>query len=337
MSRVRIKFFFVFFIVSCSLSGCTYLESEHIVPGDTSFEGIPYSLPKGIVKLKIEKNGSTPLSFTIEDIIYREDPNFQFAINIRHNIFYNDKIKITTTSNNLLDKISTTVRDETPAIFEKIATGIQNIAQISSSNDFKIVWHLDPTDKNDVYKLHKAVEEIPQADYDFRVINLAPQARAVVDVDPADCYKAICFRPVLPYALELHEKVGTHRIVSRQIVSVPNESMIGLLKFKRAPFVEKKFDADFDNGILVDLDLENPSEVLEFTGIPISIAKIIVAIPSAIFNFQIKQVRNDTAHLKAQTDNLNQQRQLISAQQQLLEQQSKAFGTISGGGAFPDS
>lgn len=270
------------------------------------------------------------LTLTVDNVRYIPDCDFQYTVNLNHDIFHSDKVAVEIDpATKLLKGVNATLKDETPQIIRKIANApvdvinAANAAQKTPTDYFEIKHDVDPTDKRSVEIFNAHLAGLKR---DIRL-----RTRPLVQLphpprEKAHCREDLCFRTAMPYVVELAtEDGGSPRVISQKIVVVPNPYLVASVPVTRAAFVEKKVILDFKDGMLVKSDIDNPSEVLAFVGIPIDVAKAIVAIPSAMFKFELKQVQNDAALLKAQKELLQEQKGLIDAQNALL--------AAAGGGA----
>jgi hypothetical protein len=83
------------------------------------------------------------------------------------------------------------------------------------------------------------------------------------------------------------------------------------IQINRTAFVDKKYSISFSNGSLQKITVNKPSEVLAGLQVPLTIAKIVFAIPAAGF-------QQSTALVSAQTGLAQAQASYINAQQSLL-------------------
>ena len=97
--------------------------------------------------------------------------------------------------------------------------------------------------------------------------------------------KGIYYRPLLPYELSIiNEKFA---IYYQETISLPNEAPILAVDLTRGPFITKKMTLTFKNGILTQMKVDKPSEVLAAMNIPLDIVKAVVALPTELIQFKM--------------------------------------------------
>jgi hypothetical protein len=339
--RVRVCVTVFSILVSIGLLGCDRrtITISKITDDRQRFVGLSYFLPRGLVPVTISQKEDEGLTMSIGEVQYVPDPEHHYRVKLHHNLFYEDEIKVALTSDGLLDGINTTTKDETPAIIRKIANAPLEIVGKQASaaagqehKYFSIKYTVDPTDANSVYQLNEILRRLQRG----ITFNARPLVRVRSNQrrgDPAhyhpDCDSDICFRTAMPYVLQLQSNETGDletEVVAQTIVVLPNKHVVGSVRLDRAAFVTKKLNLDFTNGMLKDIDLHNPSEVLAFIQIPIDVAKAIVSIPSAMLDFKVTNIEADTKLLTAQKDNLDLQRQLIETQNKFAAAQNAEKG-----------
>lgn len=322
-------------IVSCSLP----VTVEKIEREQQNFEGIDYFLPKGIVDLTIKSNstvdkdgkptGNLAVSLSIDAVKYLPDPFYHYNVNINHDSFYDDDISVAVDEKGLLKSVNSITTDRTADIIQKIAEAPTQILKVTFLPEkprvtkFDIKFSIDPDSAVDRARLNEHLANIdPRIQFRAQPIVSIPSGRSK---QHPDCGIHICFRTAMPYALELFTAEGSDVVVvARQIAILPNRHVVGQIPITRAPFVKKDFKLAFTNGMLTSVSLNNPSEVLGFVQIPITVAKAIVSIPSAMLQFKTTQITADNNLLAAQQKNLDLQKQIIDTQQKLLAAQAAA-------------
>jgi hypothetical protein len=315
--------------VALLCAGCTALLIEKIEPDQQYFDGISYFLPKALVDLTIKRDNNG-LSLVVGEMRLVPDSDHHYRVMIDHNPLYEDEFTVATEANGLLKSINSITTDKSPEIIKRIANapivvfGGATESLVVNVQAFDLKITIDPTSAADVERVRARLRGLdPKIQFDSRPHVRIPSDGSIVH---PDCGRHICFRTAMPYALELStsDPAATPRVISRSVVVVPNKHVVGQIPVTRAPFVRKEFKLDFTNGMLTQVYLKNPSEVLEFIQIPIAVAKSIVAIPSAMLKFQTTQITADNGLLTAQKENLDLQRQMIEAQRALLKAQTEA-------------
>lgn len=313
-----------------------------------TFSGIDYFLTRSIVDLTIQSSAPTKasgagttgsgapadpsptptLTLSIDKVHYVPDPLYHYGVNFNHDAFYDDDISVATDENGLLKSVDSITADRTPDIIQKIAEApgqilTQKLVAGTGPKVFTIKYSLDPTSPTDVKTLNDLLSGVFKGDAIKFIARPAAAPDSLRSSWHPDCDVSICFRTAMPYVLELSTATSADPfIVARQVVVLPNRHVVGQIPITRAAFVTKEFHLAFTNGMLTSAHLKNPSEALAFIQIPISVAKAIVSIPSAMFQFKTTQVTADNNLLTAQQKNLDLQKQIIDTQRQLLAAQS---------------
>ncbi len=268
------------------------------------------------------------LSLTVSNVRFIPDCDFQYAVSLDHDVFHADDVTIEIDPiTKLLKGVNSSMWDRTPAIVEKLAKAPGEIfgpggeageaaPRAKTPRYYEIRHDVDPTDKHsvDIFNGHLAGLQ-PRVRLGTRPLMQLPTHTR----ERAHCQEDLCFRTAMPYVVELiSDDAPSPRVISQQIVVVPNPYLIASVPVTRAPFVKKEVILEFRDGMLSKSQIKNPSEVLEFVGIPINVAKAIVSIPSAMLKFELLQTQNDGKLLLAQKELIDNQKGLVEAQQQLL-------------------
>jgi hypothetical protein len=138
-------------------------------------------------------------------------------------------------------------------------------------------------------------------------------------IDPH--FPGLLYRPRLAYRLAIFHKAdpngpGNWQLYEVDTVTLENMSPVLSLDIRRAAFTNRTANFVFDSGTLVTACVSKGSELLGFSGIPLQIAKSIVAVPSSIVSVQFDQI---TA-----------QKQLVTAQQNLVQVQNAYLAALAG-------
>lgn len=269
------------------------------------------------------------VTLSINKVQYVPDPRFQYSVNINHDALFDDDISVSVDTNDLLKSVNSTTTDQTPQIIEKIAEAPVQVltagrapALISKTKkQFDIEYSLDPTSQQQVRTLNNLLGTLsPRIQFTANPVISPSQHRKRLP----RCSINICFRTAMPYTLELRTLGQSSVVLARTIVVLPNKNAVAQIPVTRAPFVKKTVQLQFTNGMLTSVNVSNPSEVKAFVEIPITVAKSIVSIPSAMFQFKTTQITADNNLLSAQKQNLALQQQIIQTQQQLVAAQAAA-------------
>jgi hypothetical protein len=114
----------------------------------------------------------------------------------------------------------------------------------------------------------------------FRAIsNLLSSNRGIL-YRPNQTYNLVVFRRRDPQS-------GTRwRLFQTKRIEMPNASPIFSVGVDRSAFVTRKTTLlAFDAGVLRDITIEKPSEVLSFVEIPLRVAQVVVAVPAEISRY----------------------------------------------------
>jgi hypothetical protein len=155
---------------------------------------------------------------------------------------------------------------------------------------------------------------------------LLPYRISVVDVGYSKALRRSCpsrsepvetldnIREDQRYAYVSHAPFAADRLLQK-VVLVPNRGPIAGIEVVRRPFVTNTFNLTFTNGVLTRAKYDDPSEFLNAISIPIDIAKAIMSIPAALFQFRVS---SDTRTLA-----LAQEKAVLTAQSALAEAKVK--------------
>lgn len=86
----------------------------------------------------------------------------------------------------------------------------------------------------------------------------------------------------------------------------PMRGPITSVDVSRASFITKKTTLTIANGILRNINIDQPSQFLGFISIPVDMVKAIAAIPSSKLSMKIQNTQDQASLYKAQTDLLTQ-------------------------------
>lgn len=297
-----------------------------------NFNGAYYFLPRGFIDITISRDKVGNNSMTVSDVTFVPNSEHLYRIEYKSSIFSTDKVIIQTTSTGLLLSVATTTTDESGALVKKVvelateaakaAFGILFTPAEEGPKQFTIKLTIDPTDDDHTKLVNKALKS---KNLTFTV---DPLSKNLLDEHKTKCLSGICYRPAIPYMLSLNDN-DFNVVVAQTLVLLPNNAIIASIDVSRRTFITNKTTITFLNGMLTKLELDKPSEALAFMGIPIDAVKAIVSIPSAILDFKVTSVTDDTRLVTAQQSNLTTQASLIEAQKNLLAAQTKALEQLT--------
>lgn len=339
------------------LPGCDIARNQLLVPGVGDFVGHAYSLPRAVTKVtigRIKTASGSATKLAIEEIQYAPDPFHTYSLTYIKNILQKDDLKIHT-DNGLLKLVSATTEDKTRDIISKVIELAKEVGKLSlvdlvietdpppsPSPDpfYERNWIIDPTSQADIDYVNQSLKALGEKKFRFRtrrLLETRPSARSSEwrtleqqgDYEEPVCTEVICYRIVIPVALELidwrrHAADGTHIPIRSEIAFVPDPDIIGSIKVRRGAFIKKVTKLEFDKGILTATEIDNPSELLGFINIPVDVVKALAAIPSELLHFRVTQFNKGTELINAQRGELEARTALLKAEQDLLEQQAKA-------------
>jgi hypothetical protein len=132
-----------------------------------------------------------------------------------------------------------------------------------------------------------------------------PQGRA-----SPNCTEGICYRPKEPFRIDY----GVGSIRRSRIVEIPNEAPLIGIDIRRALFVEKVINIEFDaDGFLQEVRIGKPSETLAVSSLPLAVIDAIatgLAPRLDYLNRQVEFARRDAALIQAEASLQQTRRQL---------------------------
>jgi hypothetical protein len=269
-------------------------------------------------------------TLTLVGVNYTPDPNHQFLLDYHAASTADDDVKVSIGSDGLLTKIDVTSEDKTAAIILKLVDIAKEAAKIAILSEGGATVYEATFDPFDPLESAKVSNDLGAFNCSYKLLRISGNERdvskrVVTRETEVDRINGIAFRPVFAYSLHLKNDGAP---ASLQTVLLPNQAQVMSLPVTRAAFVKKVTTLGFDHGILTEVHIAKPSEVLGFLEIPLGIAKAIVDIPAELIQLKI-----DTT--KSNTDLLNQQKAQIQAQQALddLRAQSRVSRSSTAPGA----
>jgi hypothetical protein len=225
-------------------------------------------------------------------------------------------LTIQLTPEGLLKKVDTTVEDKSGEVIVKLAEVGKEIARVamyvSSVGETPVVKQdltFSPSDLSDVNS--KLIGISPEK-FKIELVPMVPLSPSNMGGDNKSS-SGVCFRPQIPYKLRfLQDGV----MVEQRILLLPDGAPKICMPIERAAFVRKVTNLTFDKGILTEVHIEKPSEVLGFMDIPVAIAKAIASIPA-----ELVQVKIDYSN--KEKDLANARRAELEAKKALLDYQKK--------------
>jgi len=323
------------------LTSCSVLNSSHVektINDALSTSAGYYFLPTAKLNFEVHEqrfNDNTDGKKIIYYLKYlslslEPDPKHLYRIDYMRNPFAHDLVTVTLTTKGLLDKVDVTTTDQSGALVVKLV----DIAKAA-------VTKIPPPSgrlslEEDIVIATVTIDPIADCDNSPRKLFYGASCKISASVfgspeikqnGTPECDKGICFRPVLPYEITLSNSEGN--LTSRFIAMLPNKAPIFELPVTRTAFIKKVTELDFENGILTQVKIDKPSEVVGALDIPLAVARAILSIPAELIQLKIDTTKSQFGLVKAQKD-------LIEANQALLELQKQFSESSQDGGNAPD-
>jgi hypothetical protein len=151
-------------------------------------------------------------------------------------------------------------------------------------------------------------------------------------IRPEEVGRGILYRPNQTYHLVILRRRDPQsstpwHIFQTKRIEMPNVSPVFSIGIERSMFVKRTTTLMFDNGVLRDIAIEKPSEVLGFVEIPLRVVQAVIAIPAQIVKVRIKAVNNEQAIADAQAGLIQNQAALANLRSGLLDPTGAGIGT----------
>jgi hypothetical protein len=292
--------------VLCILSACTGVVVESTQ--DLNEQGITYFLPRTLLDIYIRtsdiaqgEKDPAALQFLMEDVQYYitvtstsiPDPTQQYILKYNKNVFFHDRVCVSTTANGLLSSVEIGTEDATPQILVTLAALLQTAGGIvpggpafgpgpPAQKAFVRVT-IDPFDLNSVARANLAIKQALKLS---RAVKLDTSfLRHLGGNDIRSCQgQGVCFRTTvkMPFAV-LHQATDNsvkYETVSPTVyVDVVNLKYVGYMNLERAALVENLTGLGFQGGALTQVTMRRPSQALQAVKLPLAIADAILAVP----------------------------------------------------------
>lgn len=279
-----------------------------------------YFLPKGLIRLAMNQDTKGVLVLTIETQ-YIPDPDHFYTFKYNPNPGCDDEISITLDANGMLSDINVTATDKSAAIVGKILEIAKEAAKIPLAYPAKVrgpeaLPLIDTIFDPNIF-LENRTDEIKKLktqwqDY-LSDITLEPKTQGVTKEEEPSPQNGIYYRPLLPYELTLTGDKN-YKFVKTVTILLPNKSPILSLDIRRAPFVQKVTHLTFASGVLTEVHITKPSEILGAMDIPLNIVKTITSLPTDLIQFKIDYSSKQEALLKQLQSQLEAERALKQSQ-----------------------
>ena len=327
--------------VALVLAACQsdILSSRYVADSGGDSDLTPYYyLPKATVKIAISDavNGNAKtFQLSVVSTRYIPDPKHLYRIDVDQSAFAHDDIDVQTTADGLLTSVRGKSKDQTGAIFGKLAELAKEVVKFTAFAEQEIFSdELDPSDPSDIARINNVLSRFKYEGDPRLSIKVRSPEPDLLARDGERCITGICYRAPIPYIIDLIqtrlEGINTlEEILDSAIAVVPNEARIGSIVVDRAAFVEKETTITFTSGMLTGLKMNKPSEALAAAQVPVDVAKTILSIPSDLLTFRTQRITDEQGLIEAQANFLKAQAELLKAQQELLK--------AGGGAATPGS
>lgn len=142
----------------------------------------------------------------------------------------------------------------------------------------------------------------------------APPSSLELPPLPADAAIAgILYRPNLTHRMTVLRRrdPGSQKkweLFQTTQLEMPNLAPVFSIGVERSLFVKRTTRLDFDSGVLRDITIEKPSELVEFMEIPLVLAQAIVKIPAEVIKVRLASTSNQKLLIDAQRELLATQR-----------------------------
>ena len=315
--------------------GGKVFKAENLTKSSEKYEGILYALPKGYIKLTIERKLTIECKpeFSValaEQPILVPDPDHIYVLRHDGDSTITETLDIQIGPDGLLEKIDVSSKDSLPGVVDELTSFIVGVskgefpsatvsgrqedgAPSPNTGPFKIEAVFDPNDKASLVTYLKGYGVDLTIEKKFKKINNNKQ-------NNSNCENLICYRFLVPWKVSIVDNVTRETVDF--VMLLPNEAPIAGIDVKRLALVENETTLQFNKGLLTSAKYINPSVVTSIVKIPVSMLTAIVSIPSALFQFTLKS-KTDSAELTAQKNLLVLQKELAQAHLDLLEKQKE--------------
>lgn len=289
---MRILFKLLFAASSLFLSACTVMYSSL----DLADEGISYYLPRTLVDVTIVAAAPTfegktasayPLDldgkphFLVVTTSTVPDLRQQYRLNYQRNIFFHDRVCVSTQQNGLLNSVEIATEDATPQILVALAAlagsfggpSFRGGQQDEPPNAARVTF--DPFVDREVISAERYLNAKLHLAKPIR-IDLA-QVRRLGDPKFKTCEgKGVCFRTMVKVPIRIGQSVDE---APTQYIDMVNQGHMGHMELERAMLIENLLALGFENGALTHVMMRRPSQALQAVKLPLAVTNAILAVP----------------------------------------------------------
>jgi len=281
------------FLTLMMISGCSVITSRKLSINQPSAEATAayYFLPKARIHIQVlEKKDNTQkhaLQY-VETIIVPDESEF-FLLDYNQSSLSSDILTVQLTTDGLLRKVDTAVEDKSGEVIVKLVELGKQVAKAlifptsTSVGESPIIIRDLIFSLSDLSDVNSQLLKIKPENFK---IDLKPMVSLSSSNEGGDnkSSSGICFRALMPYSLKFFDGEA---VIEQRILLLPDGSPKICMPIERAVFVRKVTNLTFDRGILTEVHIEKPSEVLGFMDIPVSIAKAIASMPAELIQLKI--------------------------------------------------
>jgi hypothetical protein len=262
------------------------------------------------------------------------DPKLRFVAKLEHSMFRDDKWAITTTTAGLLSSTDATITDRTADVVVELAKSAAQVAKTVTMFGFErstLVPELPgvvepqcmPFRKDLVFDPADGREPGAQtcttssswkcanarlAEWGIHDADLHVDAEVVPLSGTPAREDGFHYRRPIPYTIVLRSQgdVQTTRLL------IPNGAPIDTISIPALTFVTAKYGVKFDQGMLISVDAEQPSEAMAIAAFPGRVAKELVSIPTDLVQIKID-------HSTKEAEKIAAEKGIVDAKKALLE------------------
>jgi hypothetical protein len=305
------------FLILTMICGCAVVTSTRtpLTQPRAETTAAYYFLPKTKIRIQVLYGNNTHGLKFVETTIIPDESEF-FLLDYKKSALSNDNLTIQLTADGLLKKVETTVEDKSGEVIVKLAEVGKEVAKaavyVSSVGETPQVVRDLTFSPSELSEVNSKLAKITPEKLRIDLVPMAPLSPLNKGGDDRSS-PGVCFRPQIPYKLRFF-KDGA--VVEQRILLLPDGAPKICMPIERSAFVKKVTNLTFDKGVLTEVHIEKPSEVLGFMDIPISISKAIASIPAELVQIKIN-------YSNKEKDLANARRAELEAKEALLEYQKK--------------
>jgi len=245
--------------------------------------------------------------------------------------------------NCLLQKVSTSVEDRTPAVISNLvatviraATGVPTAGtvrtgEVKAGRQRTLTAVLDQFGATDTDALNT---KLMTAGFDLHISITQIGAAAGTPNQSAFKYQkgnGIYFLDPVPFRLSLSRLSSKgSTLIGEAIFYAHDASTPQFLEIKRSAFVKRETTIVFDSGVPVSIETKKPSELLGFVSIPLEIATDIVSIPGQLIKLRVDYSSQENSLLEDKTKFYADYGAFLQQYETFLKQQSDAMKLLGG-------